>query len=92
MRAAARKLGYVAGRPRSTGAVAVVSAPLDNPFYPALVGPLQEALARQDTQFVDALRDKDLIVQQRADVTLSDGAEICAKRLRDRGREAVPLA
>lgn len=46
VRAAARKLGYVAGRPRSTGAVAVVSAPLDNPFYPALVGPLQEALDR----------------------------------------------
>ncbi len=51
VRDAARALGYVphsAGRAlstRSSGRVAIVSAELANPFYPALVGPLHSALA-----------------------------------------------
>jgi LacI family transcriptional regulator len=58
VRAAARELGYVpvaAGRaiavprPRKIG---VVSASLTNPFYPALIGPLQEALRRRGLQTV----------------------------------------
>jgi LacI family transcriptional regulator len=51
IREAARELGYVpshAGRSlstRTTGRVGVVSAELRNPFYPALIEPLHDALA-----------------------------------------------
>lgn len=64
VRAAAHELGYVpshTGRAlstRRTRKIAVVSAALSNPFYPALIAPLQHALQRHDLQTV-LLTDSD---------------------------------
>lgn len=58
VRAAARELGYVTGHTgralatRRTRKIAVVSAELSNPFYPALIAPLQVALDRHGLQTV----------------------------------------
>jgi DNA-binding LacI/PurR family transcriptional regulator/GAF domain-containing protein len=58
VRAAARELGYVTGHTgralatRRTRKIAVVSAELSNPFYTALIAPLQVALDRHGLQTV----------------------------------------
>lgn len=58
VRDAARELGYVTGHTgralvtRRTRKIGVVSAALSNPFYPALIAPLQLALDRHGLQTV----------------------------------------
>lgn len=58
VRAAARELGYITGHAgralatRRTRKIAVVSGELTNPYYPALVAPLQAALDRHGLQTV----------------------------------------
>jgi LacI family transcriptional regulator len=58
VREAARELGYVpshTGRSlatRTTGRVGVVSAELNNPFYPALIEPLHDALAEHGFRMI----------------------------------------
>ena len=58
VREAARELGYVpiqAGRTlstKATGRVGIVSAELSNPFYPALIEPVHDALAKSGSRMI----------------------------------------
>lgn len=77
VRAAALELGYVATHTslaratRRTREVGVVSAALTNPFSPALIGPLQEALRERGLRTVLMTESEDELL---GDGTLTDGS------------------
>jgi DNA-binding LacI/PurR family transcriptional regulator/sugar diacid utilization regulator len=103
VRAAAHELGYVpiptgraATRPRPRK-VGVVSASLANPFYPALIGPLQEALRTRDLQTIlitepeDELLESGLLMDGSLDGVILTTSSVSSSLPGELGSRGIPF-